>query len=124
MIQRIQSLYLLISGLLVISLLLFPPVTAFPCNISKIAFFLSAFVIAHLAFIAIVLFKKRLKQIRLIYINFMMIAAFYIALFIMFPVSGLTIFAAFPLLSIPFSLLALRAIRKDEELVRSLDRIR
>jgi presenilin-like A22 family membrane protease len=124
MIQRIQSLYLLISGLLTISLLLFPPVAAFPCRVSEIGFRLSAFVIAHLAFIAIFLFKKRQKQIRLIYINLIMIAVFYVALFIVFPVSGFQLSAVSPLLSVPFSLLALRAIKKDDELVRSLDRIR
>ena len=123
MIQRIQSLYLLISGLLVIGLLHFQP-AVFTEKSLQAGFSVLEFAAAHLLFIAIFLFKKRQKQIRLIYINLVVTAVFYILLFVLFPLSTFQLPAILPLVSVPFSLLAMRAIKKDDELIRSLDRIR
>lgn len=85
-----------------------------------------------LACMTILLFKKRLLQIRLIIFNIVLMAGFYGLMFIYLWQYGKTldakmfvkISAAFPLVSIILSTLAIRAIGKDEALIKSLNRIR
>ncbi len=88
--------------------------------------------IPTLAFVTIFLYKKRLLQIRLLIFNMVLMAGYYGLLFIYLWQAGqklqadwyLELVTAFPLINIIIAFLAVRAIGKDEALVKSLNRIR
>jgi len=152
MIQRIQSLYLLLITALLIAVLFLPlgilktlngvyEYTAF--SIKQVGvlglypmpvWILSVLAIigSALAFITIFLYKKRLLQIRLCQFNALVMVGF--CLFfagILFIVRdklvaevGIGFAAALPLLAIIFNWMTIKAIRKDEALVKSWDRMR
>lgn len=147
MIQRIQSLYLLIS-LLLMGALLVVPFAEIAQNGEVLVFdragisgasglvqnglpiaILIAIVVALHVFI-IFSFKKRLRQVRLcIFTIFLMLGLFgMFYFFTYFSFSGAQISfkmtVVFPLIAIILDYLAMRAIGKDEALVRSIDRIR
>lgn len=155
MIQRIQSLYLLLVTVLSIVALFFPfaELINVAQNLSYIlsfkgvfqlqpntellqsnAYILSAlsFVIPLIALAAIFLYKKRKLQIQIIWINVFLMIGFYAALMAYLLVAAsrlqatwtLAFATAFHLVNIILSLLAIRGIKKDEELVRSLNRLR
>ncbi len=144
MIQRIQSIYLflslVVSGGLVFVFDLWriedgTPVFAGSLFKSTdtihlfigIAFFL----VALLAFVSIFLFKNRKLQITLnrinIVINFVLLS---LLVYVLLNISGETavsekgIGSFLPLVSIVLLVLANRAIQKDEDLVKSVERIR
>lgn len=153
MIQRIQTLYLLIAVALM-SVTLFAPIATF--LIGDVEYTLSAFELAGggesqstiwmgillvlgtlLPLIIIFLFKRRQLQVRLCAAEMVILlgALFFIILY--YWLSGSNVFedveighrqlgwaAPMPLISMLFIYLAGRAIFKDEGLVRSLDRIR
>lgn len=155
MIQRIQTLYLLLVVVLT-TVTFFSPVAGlqhaeqaaiyemsyrglFEMNVSgnnmlANTWMLTALMalIPLLAFITIILFKKRMLQIRLIIFNIVLMAGFYGLMFIYLWQFGksleaslyLEIPAAFPLVGIILSIMAIRAIGKDEALIKSLNRIR
>jgi hypothetical protein len=156
MIQRIQTLYLLLVVVLT-TVTFFSPVAGlqhaeqaaiyemsyrglFEMNVSggsnmlANTWMLTALMvlIPLLAFITIILFKKRMLQIRLIIFNIVLMAGFYGLMFIYLWQYGksleaslfLEIPAAFPLVGIILSIMAIRAIGKDEALIKSLNRIR
>ena len=155
MIQRIQTLYLLLVVVLT-TVTFFSPVAGlqhaeqaaiyemsyrglFEINVSgnnmlANTWMLTALMafIPLLAFITIILFKKRMLQIRLIIFNIVLMAGFYGLMFIYLWQFGksleaslyLEIPAAFPLVGIILSIMAIRAIGKDEALIKSLNRIR
>lgn len=85
-----------------------------------------------IAFITLFLFKKRMLQIRLTIFNLVLMAGYYGLLFIYLWQYGksleaklfLEVVSAFPLVNIVLSVLALRAIGKDEALIKSLNRLR
>ncbi len=85
-----------------------------------------------IALITIFLFKKRVLQIRLSFINMILMLGYYVILFItliqganrMEASWSLNIPAAFPLVCVVLNWLAIRAIGKDEALVKSLNRLR
>jgi len=85
-----------------------------------------------IALTAMFLYKKRPLQIRLSFINMILMLGYYAVLFITLIQSAnhigvgwkLNIPAAFPLVCIILSWLAIRAIKKDEALVKSLNRLR
>jgi hypothetical protein len=89
-------------------------------------------IIPIISFIAVFLFKRRMLQIRLLIFNLVLMAGFYGLLFIYLWQFGkstntnmyLEMVTAFPLVNIILSVLAIRAIGKDEALVKSLNRIR
>lgn len=89
-------------------------------------------IVPLISLITVFLFKKRLLQIRLIISNIILMAGFYGLMFIYLWQYGkaldaslyLEIPAAFPLVGIILSIMAIRAIAKDEALVKSLNRIR
>lgn len=80
----------------------------------------------------IFLFKKRILQVRLLFFNIVLMAGFYALLFVYLLTAAkafeadwfLRFVTAFPLVNIILSLLAVRAIAKDEALVKSLNRLR
>lgn len=91
-----------------------------------------ALISAFMAFIAIFLYKKRSVQKRICIFNAVVIACFYL-LFFIFVYFIRTKYSAnysisyavvMPLIALVFDWLASRAIDKDEELIRSVDRIR
>ena len=136
MIQRIQSLYLFISALLSALVPMFFPLwkdakqmsVYFTSDVSYIIMFgLSA----TMALISILLFKKRQNQFvvnRLnIILNFILIGLFvYRTLNLSGEATvsekGIAMFV--PLVSIVLLVLANKAIKKDEDLVKSVDRLR
>lgn len=154
MIQRIQSLYLLIVAALMTTTL-FAPLAKFMTD--KAEFALNAFTLEDVAtgvtqsippylgillvltvivpFVTMLLFKRRMLQIRLCAVNIVLligvvifIAIYYYLNSILdgaeFTARSFSMAAIFPLLSLILTYLAARAIFKDEMLVRSLDRIR
>jgi hypothetical protein len=151
MLQRLQTLYLLIVALLMTAMVFLPlaklqtgdnygVITVFGATDSQNQFsplwglFVLAAIIILLALITIFLYRKRMLQIRLCIFNGIIMAGFYglfaFTVYIlkqqMFPDSSLSveIALAFPLISIILDYLAIRNIGADEVLVRSLDRLR
>ncbi len=152
MIQRIQSLYLLIvAGLMTTSLFL--PLAHYVSGLSEYELFAFSLkgadyaqptpylgfmllLTAIVPLVTIFLYKKRLLQIRLCAVNIVLLLGtlIFIAIYyylgsrffaeFSYEVRGFDIAAIFPLLSLVLTYLAARAIFKDEMLVRSLDRIR
>ena len=90
------------------------------------------FVIATISLITIFLYKKRIMQIRLCIFNIVLMLGFYALFFFYFhnATSGIKVDShfkvtiVFPVIGAILSYLALRNIGKDEVLVRSYDRIR
>ena len=136
MIQRIQSVYLLvvalISGFLPIGLYLWKnaegnQIFAQSDIIASVSFYASA----ALAVIAIVLFKNRQNQFVVNRLN-MILNLFLLGFFVYrsLNLSGETLVSEkgigmlIPVFSIVFLVLANRAIKKDEDLVKSVDRLR
>ncbi len=89
-------------------------------------------IIPLVALVTIFLYKKRVLQVRLSFINMLLMFGYYAILFICL-IQGarsmeadwnLRIPAAFPLVCVVLDWLAIRAIGKDEALIRSLNRLR
>ncbi len=153
MIQRIQSLYLI---LVVVNMIvaLFVPLAQFNTidslyqftaqgvsSVGDVAaetiptwgvFALDA-VIAAVALVTIFLYKNRPIQAKLCIINAFFLVTFFIVIFLSIysiredlGATGHALLGnlAFPLSALVFDILAYRAINRDEQLVRSLDRIR
>lgn len=154
MIQRIQTVYLLVAEML-IGILFFVPFAEIAGKEGSIYRFdikgiflegiqkpeiiynnlpLVLLLAVNLILIltSVFLFKNRILQIRLSTINIFMLLGlgsliYYKVLSVAKILSGhysLTIFLAFPVIAVILIYLAIRAIRKDELLVRSIDRIR
>lgn len=153
MIQRIQSIFLLLTTILMgatfvipsleitseslkFSSVLFNSLGIFDNSISYHAWGATVFcaLSAIVAFLNIFLYKKRKLQIKLGLFTALLIAiyyvtaAFYINAFLdkITPEYSLNIQLGiiFPVLALIFDLLAVSRIKKDEKLVKSLDRIR
>ncbi|MDR2911650.1 MAG: DUF4293 domain-containing protein [Bacteroidales bacterium] len=147
MIQRIQTVYLIIAGLLAASLLklrfaemvinsnfytfsakgIFNNETLLLQGM-PIMVIIGIIVVLH--FVIIAMYKQRVWQIRLTVFTIVLLVVLF-GLFLYFAYAGinetqvaLKIPSVFPLVAIIFDLLALRSIRKDEALIRSLNRIR
>ena len=154
MIQRIQTLYLLVAALLVAALF-FVPFAEFTgkdgayylFNISGINVTGSngstnldhawpVLVLACFSLIMVVLsiflFKKRITQIRISYISISLLFGLKALMYYYtwncnnVPIGGLhsKTYAALPLIAAILVFLAIRNIKKDENLVKSIDRIR
>lgn len=149
MIQRIQTLYLLIATALM-AVAIFTPVGRFFDGTQE--FTLTAFALKDAAgatvqpalymgillalagllpFIVIFLFKNRQLQIRLCAAEVVLLVGSLVVMGIyyylstrLFDICSLKLGIAMPLLAIVFVGLAIRSIFRDEVLVRSLDRIR
>ena len=154
MIQRIQSIYLLLTTALM-AVFLFLPIAQFDTTDGIYSFtaqgistveavttpvftptwgvFVLGTIIAVLSFITIFLYKNRPTQARICMINAFFLVTFYIVIFL----SGYTFredlsasniswtaYIVMPFVALVLDILAYKAINKDERLVRSLDRIR
>lgn len=154
MIQRIQSLYLLVATAL-LAVTIFTPIASFTGGGTELT--LSAFELsdatgeyaesalwmgilislsALLPLVTIFLYKHRPLQIRLCGVELVLLIgdiAFMTIYYLLaervvettaFPASAIRLGAIMPAVAIVFVALAMRAILRDELLVRSLDRIR
>lgn len=147
MIQRIQTIFILIAGLLTATLfkLKFADIivnnellTFTAKGIYKnseqvfdglpIMVFIGIITLLHLAIIF--LYKKRVRQIRFLVFSMILLLGLF-GMFFYFTYSGFDniqvafkVPVAFPVVAIILDFLAIRAIGKDEALVRSLNRIR
>ncbi len=159
MIQRIQTLYLLLVVVCMVLLACFRPILfttttdaalqqqyeigflhiqnitdeANIVNVSSVwALAVLDIAIVAFALVTIFLFKKRLLQARLCIINIFLMLGYYavLAVYIFFACKQLgvswsiDIWAAMPLVGVILTFMAMRAIAKDEALVRAADRIR
>lgn len=147
MIQRIQTVYILLAGVLTATLfkLKLAELTA---NNELMDFFAKGIyngetevfnglpllifvgIITLLHLVAIFLFKKRILQIRILVFSIILLLGLF-GMFFYFTYSGFDgakvafkIPVAFPLVALILDWLAIRAIGKDEALIRSLNRIR
>ncbi|MDR1809295.1 MAG: DUF4293 domain-containing protein [Prevotella sp.] len=150
MIQRIQSVYLLLAAVLMGAALgsplvsfvtpdyqnltltstgLFAGVVSYPTY----GIITTGLICALIAFVEIFLYKKRKLQIRLSSINYCLIVLFIVTIVAYshaamqkysFMTMRVDYGCLFPFISIIFNALAKSKINKDEKLVRSLDRIR
>ncbi|MFZ4582878.1 MAG: DUF4293 domain-containing protein [Paludibacter sp.] len=151
MIQRIQTLYLLLVFILSL-ITLFSVQAGLVGNADAIQYVLNykgifngaiyvqnvwalsalCVLIPVITLITIALYNKRILQIRLSIINSVLLAGYYGLLFIYLWQAGnvlnaesyLNIVTAFPLINIILTFLAIRAIGKDEALIKSLNRLR
>lgn len=136
MIQRIQTLYLLVSALIMGALFIwFPTIIAEDGTIiierSEPLIFGLIFLSVILSIISIFSFKKRQTQFVLnrlnIISNFVLLGVF---VYRSLTLSGETLVSEkgigvfIPIISIVFLVLANRAIKRDEDLVKSVDRLR
>ncbi len=150
MIQRIQSFYLLVAVVLLIwasfkvffilngGAIVLDGFTAHYGDGQKIFSTLPLNIIlwlsALLSFIAIFLFKNRILQMRLTtYVVIILLGYYLLLVFYRYygfkkiaeiTSSQMSIYAVFPVIAAIFVYLANRAIKKDEEKVRSMDRFR
>lgn len=147
MIQRIQTIYILISGLLTASLLklkladisvngdlmelLAKGITKGEETVyNGLPLLIFIVLISVLHFVIIFLFKKRIIQLRMLVFNIILLLGLF-GMFFYFTFSGFDgakvafkIPVAFPMVAIVLDWLAIRAIGKDEAMIRSLNRIR
>jgi len=147
MIQRIQTVYLLVAGLLTATLFkldfaeilvndelhIFNAKGIF--NGENIIFdglpvmvFIGLITLLH--FVAIFMYKKRIRQIRMVVFTIILLLGLF-GLFFYFTYAAFSnaqvaykVPMAFPLVAIILDYLAIRGIGKDEALIRSLNRIR
>ena len=140
MIQRIQTLYLLIVTALV-AVMLFAPLAWFAGQAGEYGLYAFSLrsadgTLAQLPLVTIFLFRRRLLQIRLCVAEMVLLAGAVVMEGVYYFLSG-RLFAgmafhtqgfkpaiALPLVALLFAFLAARAIFHDELLVRSADRIR
>ena len=135
MIQRIQTVYLIIAALLSGLMPLWFPLWKLDGNAvyaSDILWIATAFfAVAGLALIAVFLYKNRKNQFVLNRLN-LILNLFLLGFFVYrsLNLSGETtvsekgIGMMIPIISIVFLVLANKAIKKDEDLVKSVDRLR
>jgi membrane protease YdiL (CAAX protease family) len=136
MIQRIQTIYLIVSAIIIGALFMWFPVVlgndgSVIMERNEPLIFGLIFVSIALAIISILSFKKRQLQFVLnrlnIISNFILLGVF---VYRLLTLSGETIVSEkgigvlFPIISIVFLVLANKAIKRDEDLVKSVDRLR
>ena len=136
MIQRIQTIYLVISAIVMGALFMwFPAIISADGSIllgrNEPLVFVLLFISIALSIISILSFKKRQLQFVLnrlnIISNFVLLGVF---VYRLLTLSGETIVSEkgigvlLPIISIVFLVLANKAIKRDEDLVKSADRLR
>lgn len=138
MIQRIQSVYLLLVIIACVAYI-FVPVgqVKTPENVieiwlikNDIPIMIGAIVVAVFAFAAIFLFNNRITQMKVVLINIVfsvvLIGLFLFGLFKYMGIQNYTfgVGAILPIFILLFNILAYSSIKADENLVRSMDRLR
>ncbi len=121
MLQRIQTIYLLIASVLMLALPFF-------AGIKIVSLLIFSILSGIVPLINIFLFKQRKKQILLAKITTVVILLFALLFWYLGFTQGSSEFKVIilliPFVALVFNTLALRAIKKDEKLVRSMDRLR
>ena len=125
MIQRIQTVYLFLTFCLMAILVYFP-------FTSSTVVMINAGVVALLAFVAVFLFKKRKLQVGIGYVMLLLLILTYVLYFVFDRqqlsftelIQHIRFTFVFPFISCILVYLAIRGVKKDEKLVRSLDRLR
>lgn len=147
MIQRIQTIFILVAGLLVSALFVLPFAHISVENVIHIftakgistgdnlvfnglPIMIFIGIIAVLHFLIIFLYKKRIRQIRFLAFTIILLLGLF-GMFFYFTYAGFDdakvafkIPTTFPIIAIILDYLAIRSIGKDEALIRSMDRIR
>lgn len=156
MIQRIQSVYLLL-GVLICGMLFFFPIAEYINDASSYVFdicgvknitdeaqpeivntlpvLIILIAVMLTGMISIFLFKNRKLQIRICSLNLLLLTALLAAIFLYSDkaetaieqegtITSFGFGTVVPIIALIFTFLAIRGIKKDEELVRSADRIR
>ena len=130
MIQRIQTVFLfLISITSVLGLFFFPPIY-FPDLGLPIPMVLKSYLIltAALAFLTLLLFKSRKTQLLMNRLHFFVqVLAAALLVYGMVNTDDLNVYlpwVVMPLLAMILLILSSRFIKKDEDLIRSIDRLR
>lgn len=138
MIQRIQTIWLLLAGTLSMLTLKFPFLAGQKDGIgfslssaSKFYLLILAIAISLAAIASVFLFKNRKLQMKITGLGFL-VSLLLNGIFLYSYLSNcydlkdsvITLSAIFYLLTPPFLLLAYFAIRKDEKLIKSMDRLR
>ncbi len=136
MIQRVQTIYLIVSAIIMGALFMWFPVVlgkdgSVVMERNEPLIFGLVFVSIALAIISILSFKKRQMQFVLnrlnIISNFVLLGVF---VYRLLTLSGETIVSekgigvVLPIISIVFLVLANKAVKRDEDLVKSVDRLR
>ena len=130
MIQRIQSLYLLISALLSLVVSIVTLIGYYTFNIWILAISLS---VSILSAYTIFIYNNRQRQIMLCHILVIMNVVFTLCLSYFLRADGVSLNDSFslkqfimllPILCLLLTNLAKKGIKKDEDLVRSADRLR
>ena len=148
MIQRIQTLYLLLVAFVMIAMLFFPlgyvyseegassmfNVFGLHGQDNPVAWFLFVLPVACtlLSVLTVFFYNPRKLQIKLGYITLFVFVLFYICGgFLLWNLKqqcnaniSYTIVCIFPLIAFVLEILAIKGIRKDEKLIRSLNRLR
>ncbi|MCH5328875.1 MAG: DUF4293 domain-containing protein [Coprobacter sp.] len=153
MIQRIQTLYLLLVAALMITLIWMPLATlnapdasyrfmsyglvtmggAESIAVSTVSLSCLAGLSGVLAFLSVFFYKQRPLQIRCCQLNFLLILAFYLVFFVCWwsiqrdlDAQNISLGAALtlPLAAIVLDYIAMKKIKQDDDLVKSMDRIR
>ncbi len=152
MLQRVQTIYLLIAALILGCFVIFPIAVLVDDKLKvtdlellktvydKDFIFLNyiivikfiTWLIIMLILVTIILFKKRNAQMALCFLNIILLVVLVVATFFILyhnsSVSGYKIYykmpVVFPVISSLFIFLAYKGIRKDELLVKSYDRLR
>ena len=147
MIQRIQTIFVLVAEMLVASLFMLKfadlsvngEILTFTANgifngenlvFNGLPLLIFIGLILALHLMVIFMYKKRILQIRILVFTIILLLGLF-GMFFYFTYAGFTdaqvafkIPVAFPIIAIILDYLAIRAIGKDEALVRSMDRIR
>ena len=146
MIQRVQSVYLFLIACIMLAMLFFPVANITPISgndsLATAGFHLLTYILwgliigtAILALVAIFKYKHRPAQIKMcfgIIGLIILIYGLYLYLYIDFVSQGPNMIASiissiaivFPLLALILDIMAIYRIKKDEKLVKSLDRLR
>jgi len=148
MIQRIQTIYLLLVAFVTIAMLFFPLGYALsePGGVSmfdvfglhgqdnSIAWFLFVLPVscAFLSILTIFFYKQRDLQIKLAYLTlFVLVLIYVVGAFSLWDLKqhypatiSLTIVCTFPFVAFILETLAIRGMKRDEKLIRSLNRLR
>lgn len=140
MLQRIQSIYL-VAGLICTGLLFYFPVWSSGDQTglvnygagSHIILFIITSLLGLIQFISVFLFRNRKLQITLCWLG-LLIAASFISLFLIFFIQdnqgmnnftkGIKIGSLLPILIIILKYLAIKNIQKDQDLIKSMNRLR
>ena len=126
MLQRIQTVYLTLAfGLLVLAVAMIVFIHRLPETVASICFSASAL----LALTAIFIYRKRMRQIKIVVLSQVVIllgcvAIVFVPIIQHTPSNGIGINLCPAIIAFFFEMLARRSIIKDEKLVRSADRIR